>query len=340
MSLMVAPEPRVGTRPRVGFAGVGWIGRNRLAAIARDAGADICGIFDTSADAARQAQAHAPHAVLASRFEDLLDQGVDGIVIATPSGLHATQAAAALRAGCSVFCQKPLARSAAEALLVIDTARTRNRLLGVDFSYRAVAGVREIIELVRSGELGDIYAADLTFHNAYGPDKPWFYDLQQSGGGCVMDLGIHLLDLLLLVLDYPQVRTVSSWLRATGKQLAKPLRELEDHAFVQLDLETGVTARMACSWNLPAGCEAVIEAAFYGTHGSANLRNIRGSFYDFVAQHCTGTTARILAEGDNGWGGRTACNWVRRLSGSSAFDPEAGRFQDVHALVDRIYGRL
>jgi predicted dehydrogenase len=61
--------------------------------------------------------------------------------------------------------------------------------LGVDFCYRFLDETVAVRELVESGELGEIYAVDLVFHNAYGPDKPWFYDRTQSGGGCVVDLG-------------------------------------------------------------------------------------------------------------------------------------------------------
>jgi predicted dehydrogenase len=330
-------------RPRIGFAGVGWIGRNRLAAIAKEGAADVVAIFDALPAAAHDARAsieeHAPHATIAAELDRLLEYDLDGIVIATPSGLHAEQTKAALEAGCAVFCQKPLARTAAEAGDVIATARARDRLLDVDFCYRAVAGVPQLVQLARSGELGEIYASELVFHNAYGPNKPWFYDLRQSGGGCVMDLGIHLLDLLLLVLDYPPVRAVSSELRARGKLLRKPIVQLEDHALAQLQFEGGVTARLACSWGLPAGCDAVIEAVFYGTRGSASLRNVGGSFYDFVVDHCVGTTRRIIAAGDAAWGGRTACNWVHQLRSNRGFNAEAGRLHDVSALVDRIYGR-
>jgi len=103
---------------------------------------------------------------------------------ATPSALHAPQTCQALEAGTAVFCQKPLARTADETRQVIRAARRADRILGVDLSYRFVDGVPQMRELVRSGELGTVFAADLVFHNAYGPDKPWFYDVRQSGGGC------------------------------------------------------------------------------------------------------------------------------------------------------------
>jgi predicted dehydrogenase len=329
--------------PRVGFAGVGWIGLNRLRAIAAEGTADIVGILDTSADAAQAAvrsiEAHAPSARVVRDFDELLAQDLDGIVIATPSGQHATQAKAALEHGRAVFCQKPLARTAPEAAQVITAARTSDRLLSVDFCYRTVAGVPQLVELARSGELGEVYAADLVFHNAYGPDKSWFYDLQQSGGGCVMDLGIHLLDLALLVLDHPQVCAVSSNLHRAGTLLKKPTDQLEDHAFAQVQFTTGATARIACSWRISAGQDAVIEAAFYGTRGAAILRNIEGSFYNFAVEHCVGTKRRIIAAGDDQWGGRAANAWVRELSRGTRFDERANRLYDLSVLIDAIYGR-
>jgi predicted dehydrogenase len=326
--------------PRVGFAGVGWIGANRLKALAAAGNAQIACIADSRLEAASaMAREHSPAAWVCESFDELLEQSLDGIVIATPSGQHARQAEAALRQGIAVFCQKPLARNGREAAGVIAAARTADRLLAVDFCYRTVAGVPELVELARSGALGEIYCADLVFHNAYGPDKPWFYDLQQSGGGCVMDLGIHLVDLLLWVLAYPPLVDVRSRLHAQGKLLSGPIREVEDHAVAEIQFASGCTARLACSWRLPAGREAVIQAAFYGTRGAAVLRNVAGSFYDFVAEHCTGTSRRTLAQGPDAWGGRSLCAWARQLAVSPEFDPQAERLQIVSSVIDAIYGQ-
>jgi predicted dehydrogenase len=339
MNANLSPLP---ARPRIGFAGVGWIGLNRLKAVAAEGAVEIACIADLSTDAARQAaslvEECSPTVRVASSFDDLLDEDLDGVVIATPSGLHAQQAIAALERGRAVFCQKPLARTAEEAARIIDVARRADRLLAVDFCYRTVAGVPQLIELARSGALGEIFAADLVFHNAYGPDKPWFYDLSQSGGGCVMDLGIHLIDLMLLVLDYPPVAEVGSRLHASGKLLAKPAAELEDHALAEVQFATGATARLTCSWRLSAGRDAIIEACFYGTRGAAILHNIGGSFYDFVVEHCKGTSRQILAEGPDDWGGRAVNAWARQVAVSPAFDDSAARLYDVSALVDAIYG--
>lgn len=334
------------TRPRLGFAGVGWIGLKRMQAVAAADVADIVSITDVSADCAARAvaalQGLAPQRSLrvAKSFDELLDEDLDGVVIATPSGLHARQTIAALQRGRAVFCQKPLARSAHETAQTIATAQTHDRLLAVDFCYRTVAGVPQLLQLARSGAIGEIFAADLIFHNAYGPDKPWFYDLAQSGGGCVMDLGIHLIDLLLLVLDHTPLATVRSRLYAGGKLLPKPTGELEDHALAEVEFVTGATARIACSWRLSAGQDAVIGASFYGTRGSLMLHNVGGSFYEFTVEHCEGTRKRVLAAGPDDWGGRAVNGWARHLSTAPGFDDSASRLQDVAEVIDAIYGRI
>ena len=330
-------------RPRIGFAGVGWIGLNRLRAVAAAGVADIACITDSCNDAARQAadfiETQAPEVQVVSSFDELLAQELDGVVIATPSGLHARQTTAALERGRAVFCQKPLARTADEAARTIAVARSHNRLLAVDFCYRTVSGVSRLVQLAHSGALGEIFAAELVFHNAYGPDKPWFYDLSQSGGGCVMDLGIHLADLLLWVLDYPRIVEVRSRLHAAGKLLVKPTTGLEDHALAEVQFDTGATGRIACSWRLSAGRDAIIEAAFYGTRGAAVLRNVNGSFYEFIVEHCEGTARHVLAAGPDDWGGRAVNSWARQLALAPGFDGSALRLREVSALIDAIYGR-
>lgn len=324
-------------RPRLGFLGVGWIGQNRLEAIARSGLGEVSMIFDPAGDAAARAAQAAPGAVIAESPEAVLKAGLDGVIIATPSALHAEQALAALEHGIAVFCQKPLGRNADETCRVVDAARAANRLLGVDLSYRFTEGMQKIRELIQSGSLGQIYATDLVFHNAYGPDKPWFYDRQLSGGGCVIDLGIHLVDLALWALDYPLVVDVSSRLYAQGQPVEKAARAVEDYALARLDLADGSVVQIACSWKLHAGKDALISASFHGTRGGALWRNINGSFYDFRAERYDGTAVETLSIPPDLWGGRAAVDWLRRLAAGEGFDPEIERVCDVAAVLDAIY---
>lgn len=334
--MQLKPPQKAGLRrPRLGFVGLGWIGRHRMEAIAATGLTDIIAFADPSDSAVEEALHHAPDAARCATLEDVLAEAPDGIVIATPSALHAEQTIAALNAGIAVFCQKPLGRTADEAAAAVEAARNRDLLLGVDLSYRHTEGMRAIRDLLARGALGQVFAANLVFHNAYGPDKSWFYDPTQSGGGCVMDLGVHLIDLALWALDFPAVEDVSARLYRDGA----PWRGdgVEDFAAVTLTLASGAVLRMTCSWKLQAGCDAVIAAEFFGTGGGAALRNVSGSFYDFAAQHHQGTASTTLAAPPDDWGGRAAADWAARLAAGEGFDPRNEELVTLSRTLDRIY---
>jgi predicted dehydrogenase len=324
------------TRPRLGFLGAGWIGRHRLQAIANSGLADVAAIADPLALPREQLAAMFPNCARLDSLDGLLEMGLDGIVIASPSALHAEQAVAALDSGIAVFCQKPLGRNAVETRRVIDAARQNNVLLGADMSYRFLTHCQRIRDLIQNGELGHIYAADLVFHNAYGPDKPWFYDRRLSGGGCVIDLGIHLVDLALWMLGFPKITHVTSRLHAKGKPLSDPTT-VEDYAVARIDVATGATLQLACSWNLPAGCEAVISASFFGTEGGATLRNVESSFYNFIAEQFHGTKHELLTDARENWGAQAALDWTRRLATGSRFSPAITELATVAEALDAIY---
>jgi predicted dehydrogenase len=328
------------TIPRLAFAGVGWIGRARLQSAASSKLAEISLLSDPSQACLDEAVRITPDSRTATSFEDILsDNNIDGVVIATPSALHKQQAVAALESGKSVFCQKPLGRNLEEATAVVKAAKGQNRLLGLDLSYRYTAAFKKIHSIIRSGELGKIFAVDLKFHNAYGPDKPWFYDLSLSGGGCVLDLGIHLIDLMLYALDFPEVKKVNSSLYAKGVSI-KGKNEVEDYANVFMELANDVTAQLACSWNLPAGSEAVIEVTFYGTSGGVALKNVEGSFYNFEGLRYRGTKTETVATFPDDWGGRALLQWIGDLAVNADFNSNANQFLKSAEVLDKIYGRI
>ena len=325
------------SRPRVGFLGVGWIGRNRMEAIAQAGLVEIVAVAEPDPAALAAALLTAPGARPVASLEALLALDLDGLVIATPSALHAEQSIAALERGAAVFCQKPLGRSAAEVRAVLDAARRADRLLAVDMSYRFTAAAAAVRRKVRAGAIGRVFAADLIFHNAYGPDKPWFRNRALSGGGCVMDLGVHLVDLALWTLDFPKVTSISSVLFAAGELLESNPTEVEDYAVVTLMLEHDIVVRIACSWNLSAGRDAIIETSFLGTQGGVAMRNVDGSFFDFEATLNQGShTKEILSVPPDAWSGRAAVDWSSALSGSPAFSPDIDDMQGVYEVLDGI----
>jgi predicted dehydrogenase len=327
------------TKPKLAFAGTGWIGLNRMKSLLQREICEAVAILDPIAENAEKARQLAPNANIHTSFDDLLSEKPDGIVIATPSALHASQSIAALERGVAVFCQKPLARSADESRMVIDAARANNMLLGVDLSYRFTDGMQKIYTLSREKELGKIYAVDLEFHNAYGPDKPWFYNPKLSGGGCLIDLGIHLVDLAMWVLDFPEVDSVTSSLFSKGNLIYDASEISEDFVSAQMMTKDGTMIRISCSWHLPAGKDAEIKAAFYGSSASAIFANKDGSFYDFETRLNHGTSSQIISSPPDEWGGRALIDWSNRLAQSRDFDPEIEKYEQVAQVVDRIYGR-
>jgi predicted dehydrogenase len=305
----------VATKPRVGFLGLGWIGSARLEAVRPEV--EVAAVADPAV----------PDAL--DSLDELLERELDGVVIATPSALHAEQALTALDAGVAVFCQKPLGRTAAEAQRVVEAARAADRLLAVDLSYRFTRAA----EAVRRLDLGDVQVVEAAFHNAYGPDKPWFYERARAGGGCAIDLATHLVDLILWTLGWPEVGAVDARTRHRGGY------DVEDYAIATLELAGGATASVACSWNLPAGRECVLETRYYGSGGGAGVRNVDGSYYDLVAEAYDGTRTRTLVEPPDDWGGRAIGDWARRLGRGDRFDEEVAHVVEVARVIDRVYGR-
>jgi predicted dehydrogenase len=319
----------------LGFLGTGWIGRNRMEAMLGTGEAKAVAICDPDPEMASGAQELAPDAEVVGSFDELLACKPDGVVIATPSALHAEQCIRAFEAGAAVFCQKPLGRTASEVEAVLDAAGKAGRLLGVDFSYRHTAAMQAVRERIRAGDLGKVFAADLTFHNAYGPQSGWFWDPELSGGGCLIDLGVHLVDLLLWLFDFPDVRDARATLLRDGRPPAP--NEVENYATAEIVLANGLHARIGCSWNLNAGQDAVIEASFYGTAGGAAVRNENGSFFDFSAALFRAQDRQPLAAPPDEWGGRAAAQWVRKLAEGQRFAGSTEGLLETARVLDRLY---
>jgi len=328
----------VARKPRLGFVGMGWIGRNRLQSIVEAGVAEVAAVHDVQSDVAAEGLKLSPDAVLFSAFEELLKDDVDGVVIATPNRFHAEQSIAALERGIAVFCQKPLGRNAFETRRIVEAARNADCLLGVDLSYSAIPAMQRVSALVESGELGKIFAVDAKFHNGYGPDKPWFRDFSLSGGGCVLDLGSHLLDLALRPLGFPRIARVQSSLFANGESLKN--ETVEDYGVATIETVNDTVMNLSCCWNLHVGREADIEIGFYGTEGGAKLRNVDGSFYDFVGERFRGTQTELLSDPQDSnweWGGLATIEWVKRLAAGEGFDQAAEHYVSLAEVIDGIY---
>ncbi|MDB5261497.1 MAG: oxidoreductase, partial [Adhaeribacter sp.] len=115
--------------------------------------------------------------------------------------------------------------------------------------------------------------------------------------------------------------------------------KVEDYANASLELAGGTHVSLTCSWNLPAGQEAIISAIFYGTGGGVAFKNLKGSFYDFTAERFYGTRTEILNLPPDDWSGRAGVVWANRVAAGESFHSEAEEFMQVAAVLDKIYGR-
>jgi hypothetical protein len=91
---------------------------------------------------------------------------------------------------------------------------------------------------------------------------------------------------------------------------------------------------------LAAGCEAVIEASFYGTKGGVAFKNINGSFYDFAGLRYWGTKTETLVSPPDDWGGKALINWIEKLAANSDYNREANEYLKSAEVLDKIYGRI
>jgi predicted dehydrogenase len=259
------------------------------------------------------------------RFEDLLvAPSVDAVVISTPNALHVPQAQAALRAGKQVLVQKPLATSAADARATVDLAAASGRVLFVDYSYRLL----ETAEALRAAlpEIGSVRAVSAAFHNIHGPGtgREWFVNPNLSGGGALIDLGVHLLDMLLWLLGPREARLERATLdRRPGLQV-----EHSAHMEVQLD-EVPVTLEV--SWDAPLPLTE-INVVVDGARGQLRWDNVGGSFTHFRTQ----LNERVLIDREMALRENTLRAFAAALNSGSA-PPVDTR---VYELLDHAYGRL
>ncbi|HEV3002044.1 MAG TPA: Gfo/Idh/MocA family oxidoreductase [Solirubrobacteraceae bacterium] len=321
-------------KPRIGFLGVGHIGTDRLIRVRKSGLAEIAAAADQYRRGAGHIERLAPEAAIVDDLDEMLAAGVDGVVICTPNTQHADQSVQALEAGVAVFCQKPLAPTPAEVERVVETAKRVDGLLGVDFTYRGSAAATRVRDCVRRGTLGDVYSVDLAFQNAGDLVGRTFLDPAKSGGGCVLDLGTHLVDLLLWSLGWPEVEEVRSCLWTKGRPTEPG--ELEEDCLAHLSLAGGVQARLACSWFAHEGRPMTIEAAFRGPHAAAALYNFPDKPATLAADVRHRSRRDPIARPPDEWEGRATLEWVRRVARGKRFDRSVQRAVDVARVVSLI----
>jgi predicted dehydrogenase len=200
---------------------------------------------------------------------------LDAVSICTPNHLHEPMAVAALAAGKHVLCEKPLATTLEQGERIAAAARASDRVFMIGFSRRYREDSRAVKAIVDAGELGQIYHAHTGWlRRRWNPSvRGWFLSKQHSGGGPLIDLGVHMLDLALWFMGNPRAISVSgSVAYQFGERIGGGIPvDVEDLASAFIRLENGATILLEASWYSYSGTGDHVFTRLLGSHGGAKL---------------------------------------------------------------------
>ena len=277
----------MGTKVRVGVIGAGGIARGaHLPGYAKIPDeATVVAISDIDESRAQQVADEFGISKVYTDYNEMVSQEeLDLVSVCTPPFLHRDATVAALNAGVNVICEKPMAMNAAEGEEMIAAAQQNGKMLTIGFQSRYGERAQFLKHLIDQGELGEIYYARVLALRRRGiPTWGVFIEKDKNGGGPLIDIGVHTLDLTLWLMGHPAPTAVTG---AVFTKLAKrpglytrrspidPERyTVEDFATAQIRFDTGAVINLETSWAL--NIENEVNAYICGTEGGATLRPLK-----------------------------------------------------------------
>jgi predicted dehydrogenase len=260
---------------RIGVLGCGGIARAaHLPSLARCPDASVVALADADPASLAAGQGLAPGARVAADFAAVLEMpDVDAVVIALPPALHADAAVAALRNGKHIYVEKPLATTLADGERIVDAWRSTGLVAMMGFNYRYNPLVAHARSRLAARAIGEPVAVRTVFATSLRSTPEW-KRVRASGGGALLDLAVHHVDLVRYLLA-TEVAQVSAEVRSVSSE--------HDTAFLQLRLTNGATVQTICS--LSTVEEDRIE--IYGATGKLTIDR-----YGSLRVEETGTSAR------------------------------------------------
>ena len=221
---------------KIGIIGFGYWGPNLVRNFDAAEDAELCTICDLDQSRLTLAKKLYPSAgVTTDTLSVLNSRVIDAIVVATPVRSHASLGLAALQAGKHLFIEKPIAESSKQARELVFEAENRNLRLMVDHTFIYTSAVNKIHELIKDGELGDIYYYDSTRINL---------GLYQSDVDVIWDLAVHDLSILSYILNERPLTVSATGTNGIG-------RAMKDIAYVTLNFGSGLIAHINVNWLSP-----------------------------------------------------------------------------------------
>ena len=274
-------------RLRIGIIGCGGIANGKhLPALSLNEHVELVAFCDIIHDKAQQAavQYGAAGAAVYTDYHELLkDESLDVIHVCTPNDSHAPITIAALDSGKHVMCEKPMAKTAAEAREMLAAARRSGKKLTIGYNNRFRSDSQHLKSVCEAGELGDIYYAKAhAIRRRAVPTWGVFLDGDKQGGGPLIDIGTHALDLTLWMMDnYKPVSVTGSVYHKLGsKENAAnawgpwdPAKfTVEDSAMGFITMENGATIVLESSWALNSLDIDEAKCSLSGTEGGADMK--------------------------------------------------------------------
>ena len=276
-----------------GVIGSGGIARRRTIpeGIVPASNATLAAVFDSSVEA-NQAVARQFNARAVASLDELLGSDIEAVYIASPASAHCAQAVACARAGKHVLSEKPLGMTMAEAKKMIAACDKAGVKLGTAFMMRFMAQHRAALKLIRDGRLGQPVFGRAQLSCWYPPiPGAWRQDPATGGGGSLMDMGGHCIDLLEMF--FGKVRAVSCFTNRTVQSYAS-----EDSAVASLFFENGALGVVDAFFCMPAEASQN-RLELYGSKGSILAKGT-------IGQAAAGEMTAFLKEDAGGYNAQQA----------------------------------
>lgn len=272
---------------RVGIVGVG-IGSYHAHSYSKIPGVEIAALCDIDPDRAQRVADRFGVRRIYTDYEAMLaEEKLDAVSVCTPNALHAPVAIAALEAGCHVLCEKPLSTSAEEGAKIVAAARKARGKFMIGMNNRFRGDTQVLKRYIEAGDLGEIYYARCGWirRNGIPGMGSWFTRKEMSGGGPLVDIGVHALDVTLYLMGNPKPveafgatyarfgpygKGSGSW----GTAVKSGEFTVEDLACGMVRLENGATLVLEASWAQHCAGEKLYSEV-YGDKGGATLEPLR-----------------------------------------------------------------
>jgi predicted dehydrogenase len=318
-------------RLKIGVIGLGTIAAEHIKAYENNDAVELAAFCDVVQGRAELQAVHHSGALAYANYLDMLaDPDVDAVSICAPNDQHAAIALAALHAGKHVLVEKPMAKTVAEAESLASAVSESGNILQVGYVRRFSPNALAAKKAIDAGDLGEVYFAKASILRSAGNPGGWFSNKAVSGGGPLIDLGVHVIDICWYLMGMPEVASVSgatfaklgsrehleNFPRYRAADQTSAVNSVEDLASALIKFANGAVLYVDASYSIHGRSDTSIK--LFGSLGGAELE------------------PELLFIGES----HNQVVHVKPQSDSLTFDVEAAFQNEIDYFVDSCLGRV